>query len=204
MAQQTAEQVGKRQILVEAAVRVFSEQGFTATRVADIAERAGVGKGTVYEYFDSKEELFFAVFEWINAQVRSRVDGVLATPATAHQHLMTLFRTSAEIVVELQDLASMNLDFWAASRGSAFQDRFANACRAQYREYRSIVSGLVRRGQAEGEFRDDLDAEGLATLIVSALDGLGIQHWIDASIDPERSVESFADALCRGLCGEET
>jgi AcrR family transcriptional regulator len=203
MEQTTIEQTGKRQILVEAAAQVFAEQGFTATRVSDIAERAGVGKGTVYEYFDSKEELFFAVFEWINRQVKSRVDAVLAVPASALQHLMTLFRTSADIVVELQDLASMNLDFWAASRGSAFQDRFAAACQLQYQEYRRVVSELIRRGQADGEFRADVDAEGLATLIVSGLDGLGIQHWIDTSIDLGRSVESFADALCRGLCEGE-
>jgi AcrR family transcriptional regulator len=203
MEQQVMEQTGKRQILVKAAGRVFAEQGFTATRVSDIAVCAGVGKGTVYEYFDSKEELFFAVFEWINAQVRSRVGAVLAEPGTAHDHLLTLFRTSAEIVVELQDLASMNLDFWAASRGSAFQDQFAEACKAQYTEYRRIVGDVVRRGQADGEFRRDLDADGLATLIVSALDGLGIQHWIDDTIDPTGSVESFADALCRGLCVEE-
>jgi AcrR family transcriptional regulator len=203
MEQQTIEQTGKRQILVEAAARVFAEQGFTATRVSDIAERAGVGKGTVYEYFDSKEELFFAVFEWIDSQVRSRIDAVLAQPGTAHQHLVTLFRTAAEIVVELHDLSSMNLDFWAASRGSAFQDRFSAACKLQYGKYRTIVGDVIRRGQADGEFRADLDAGGLATLIVSALDGLGIHHWIDDSIDPTGSVEAFAEALCRGLCGEQ-
>ena len=57
----------KRPRLVEAACAVFAEKGYASTRVAEIAERAGVGKGTVYEYFSSKEELLFAVFESINA-----------------------------------------------------------------------------------------------------------------------------------------
>ena len=50
----------KRPRLVEAAAAVFAEKGYASTRVADIAVRAGVGKGTVYEYFSSKDELLFA------------------------------------------------------------------------------------------------------------------------------------------------
>ena len=63
---------------VEAACAVFAEKGYASTRVAEIAERAGVGKGTVYEYFSSKEELLFAVFEITNAEISLRMDDALA------------------------------------------------------------------------------------------------------------------------------
>ncbi|MEJ2190411.1 MAG: helix-turn-helix domain containing protein [Acidobacteriota bacterium] len=73
MASEETETRPKRQCIVEAAAVVFAEGGFTNTRVADIADRAGIGKGTVYEYFASKEELLFAVFEWIDSTVSKRL-----------------------------------------------------------------------------------------------------------------------------------
>ncbi len=48
----------KRALIIKAAVRVFSRQGFHQARVEDIAQEAGVGKGTIYEYFENKRNLF--------------------------------------------------------------------------------------------------------------------------------------------------
>jgi AcrR family transcriptional regulator len=193
---------GKRRILVESAAEVFAKQGFTATRVSDISDHAGVGKGTVYEYFSSKEELFFAVFELIKDEIRSRVDTAVTETASAKQVLNAIIRSSAEIITEHREIFSMNLDFWAASRGSAFEDRFTTACRAMYVEYRTLAAGVIRRGQEEGDFRTDIDADQVATMVVAALDGLGVQSWFDRSVDPMPASEAFADALCVGLCRE--
>jgi AcrR family transcriptional regulator len=187
---------------VESAAEVFAKQGFTATRVSDISDHAGVGKGTVYEYFSSKEELFFAVFEFIKDEIRSRVDMAVTETASAKVVLNAIIRSSAEIITEHREIFSMNLDFWAASRGSAFEDRFTTACRAMYGEYRALAAGVIRRGQDEGDFRTDIDADQVATMVVAALDGLGVQSWFDRSVDPMPASESFADALCIGLCRE--
>ncbi len=198
----TLDPPGKRSVLVGAAAEVFARQGFAATRVSDIAECAGVGKGTVYEYFSSKEELFFAVFEWMKQEIRSRVDAVVNESSNAKDILMAIFHSSAEIVTEHREIFSMNLEFWAASRGSAFEDRFSSACTAMYREYRGLTAEVIRRGQREGDFRPEIDADMVATLVVSALDGLGVQSWFDATVDPIAASQSFGEALCNGLCRE--
>ena len=49
----------KRALIIEAAAKVFARRGFASTLMAEIAIEAGIGKGTLYEYFDSKEDLFF-------------------------------------------------------------------------------------------------------------------------------------------------
>lgn len=196
------EVMGKRRLLVESAADVFAHRGFTATRVADIAAAAGVGKGTVYEYFSSKEDLFFAVFEWIDEQIRRRVDRAVTQTASPCEELRAVLAASAGIVVEYRQVFTLNLDFWAASRGSAFEPRFTEACRSVYQNYRRVVSDVIRRGQFEGDFRTDLEPENVAILIVSALDGLGVQYWFDDTIDPRAAAASFADAICTGLCVE--
>ena len=203
MSQATLEHTGKRQILVNAAAEVFARQGFAKTRVSDISQHAGVGKGTVYEYFSSKEELFFAVFEWIKNEIRSRVEAVVNDHTPARDVLTTVFRTTAEIITEHREIFSMNLEFWAASRGSAFEDRFSAACQSMYHEYRELTAEIVRRGQREREFRSDLDADRISVVIVSALDGLGVQCWFDETVDAVGAAGAFAEALCGGLCVEE-
>jgi AcrR family transcriptional regulator len=191
---------GKRRLLVEVAAQAFAEQGFAGTRVADIADRAGVAKGTVYEYFSSKEELFFAVFESINRRIWERVDRVRAAHESARDQLVALFRFGGELVVEQSDLYPIrNLDLWVTPRGSDFEEAFTDVVDSQYRDYRQLAADIIRRGQQSGEFRGDIDPDGVATLLVGALDGLGKQYWLDKSIDPGKSSEQFVLALCRGL-----
>jgi hypothetical protein len=127
---------------------------------------------------------------------------VIDESTDAKHVLLTILRSSAEIVSEHREIYSMNLDFWAASRGSAFEDRFSTACRDMYRVYRSLTAEVIRRGQREGIFRTEIDADMLATMVVSALDGLGVQSWVDDRVDPVPATESFATALFNGLCRE--
>ena len=117
----------KRPRLVTAASAVFAEKGYASTRVADIAERAGVGKGTVYEYFSSKEELLFAVFESINEEISTRVSETLSMDGSARKKLLALLRLGAEVVSEQAELQPVILDFWAASRGKDFEEQYHEA-----------------------------------------------------------------------------
>jgi hypothetical protein len=130
------------------------------------------------------------------------VDAELQSTGSATEVVLAMLQSSAEIITEHREIFSMNLDFWAASRGSAFEDRFTTACRQLYREYRTLVADVIRRGQLEGDLRTEIDAEQLATMVVSALDGLGVQCWFDADVEPVAATESFAAALLGGLCRE--
>jgi AcrR family transcriptional regulator len=193
----------KHELLLRAAATVFAHRGFTATRISDIAAEAGVGKGTVYEYFRSKDELYFSVCEWINRDIRARVDHHIAAQPGAIARLRAMIREAAAIVVEQRELYPSSLDFWAASRGTSVEHRFTETTNAQYRTYRALIADIIRDGQRSGEIRAEVDATGVATLLVSTFDGLGMQCWLDPTIDAETSAAAFADALCGGLCAGE-
>ena len=192
----------KRKHLVEAAAAVFAEQGFTSTRVADIAEHAGIGKGTVYEYFTSKEELLFAVFEWIDSRVSTRVEAVLAGEISAHEKLLYLLKLGADVVSEQVEMQPVILDFWAASRGNLLEERHREVCASSYRFFRRMITDFVHEGQRSGDFRPDIDAEALAATVVSTFDGLGVQLFFDRSLDPHRITEAFGRLLIEGLTAE--
>ena len=192
----------KRPRLVQAATEVFAEKGYASTRVADIAERAGIGKGTVYEYFTSKEELLFAVFESINMDISTRMDAALAAGGSTEEQLHKLLRLGAEVISEQVDLQPVILDFWAASRGKDFEEKYRRAVVASYTFFRNLISDFIRDGQNRGEFTTSVDAEALAITVVATVDGLGIQLFFDRSIDPHRITEAFSSLLYQGLTTE--
>jgi AcrR family transcriptional regulator len=194
----------KRSRLVEAACGVFAEKGYASTRVADIAERAEVGKGTVYEYFSSKEELLFAVFESINAGISLRMDTALAAGGSTKEQLNNLLRLGAEVISEQVELQPVLLDFWAAARGRDFEEAYRQAVVASYTFFRKIITDFIRDGQRRGEFTKTADAEALAATIVASVDGLGIQLFFDRSLDPHRITKAFGHLLYQCLTLETT
>jgi AcrR family transcriptional regulator len=197
-----SDRASKRSLLVESAARVFAEKGYAATRVADIAVRAGVGKGTVYEYFGSKEELLFAVFELLNHDITVRMRMVLGGDEPIEEQLFNLLRLGAEVVTEQVELQPVLLDFWAVSRGTGLEARHREAVIATYHVFRGMVSDFIKGGQREGAFRPDVDAEAVAATVIAAVDGLGIQTYFDPSIDARAVTESFARLLYDSLSAE--
>jgi len=193
---------GKRPRLVKAATCVFAEKGYAATRVSDIAERAGIGKGTVYEYFSSKKELLFAVFESINEEITARLNTVLDDDEPTQEQLFNLLRLGAEVISEQRELQPVVLDFWAASRGGGFEEHYREAVVASYTLYRKLIADFIRDGQLQGKFRNDVDAESLAATVVATVDGLGVQHYFDRTMDPRRITEQFAHLLFESLTTE--
>ena len=68
----------KKTLIIRAAAGVFAEKGFVKTLMAEVAAAAGIGKGTVYEYFRSKDDLFFAVYESVIQESSGTADAALA------------------------------------------------------------------------------------------------------------------------------
>jgi AcrR family transcriptional regulator len=196
---QTAARGEKRPLILRAATEVFAEQGFAAVRVADIADRAGIGKGTVYEYFSSKDELLFAVFEWMNHGIAERIRALLDEGGTTGERIRRLLDLGAEITREQVEMQAVVLDFWSASRGTKSEEPYQQACLKTFRTYRRLLSDVIREGQNAGELRSDADPDAVATMIVAAMDGLGVQIFFDREIDPKATVGDFAVVLLAGL-----
>lgn len=195
----TAARGEKRPLILRAATEVFAEDGFNSVTVAAIADRAGIGKGTVYEYFSSKDELLFAVFEWMNEGIADRIRDLLAAGGTSRERLQGLLDLGAEVTREQVEMQAVALDFWSASRGTKSEVRYNEACLATYRTYRGLVADVMRQGQSAGEIRPEVDPDAIAVMVVAAMDGLGIQIFFDRDVDPNTTVDGFADVLLAGL-----
>ena len=127
------EKIKKRYQIIEAAAQVFAKKGYSGAVVADIALVARVGKGTVYEYFDSKEDLFFAVFEWFQKKTENAAMVRLsALGGCATDRLKALNDSLMGMWDEIKDVFVLVMEFWAASSSTQMRKRFKNAFKQLY------------------------------------------------------------------------
>ena len=190
----------KKNRIIEAAARVFVQKGYTGASVADIAVNAAIGKGTVYEYFDSKEDLFFAVFEWyILSTGRQASVSISALGGSASERLMALSDSIMGMWDEIKDVFALTMEFWAASASSHMRDRFKAAFRQVYEEFRGIVSSLIREGIERGEFRPDVKPASIAAALVGTWDALFLQAWFEENFDPVNIARNFLEIVIKGL-----
>ena len=198
------QKANKREQIVEAAARVFARNGYSNAVVADIAVEANIGKGTVYAYFKSKEDLFFAVFEWFQKKTEiAATVRVSALGGGAADRLKALNDTLMGLWDEIKDVFVLVMEFWAASSSTQMRQRFKAAFKQMYDDYRRIVSALIQEGIKSGEFRSDVKPEPVAAALVGTWDALFLQAWFDDDFDPAATAKDFLDTILKGLSVEK-
>jgi TetR/AcrR family fatty acid metabolism transcriptional regulator len=104
----------KSQEILASAIGLFIEKGYQNTKIIDIAESAGVGKGTVYEYFTGKEELLLMVLENVVSKDFAKVDTLIMEKDDCYQQLLAYLRTHMGLMQKygsnLPDLAQQLLN----------------------------------------------------------------------------------------------
>lgn len=105
----------KQKQIVQAAVRVFSRKGFVRTTISDIAKEAGIGKGTFYEYFESKEAVIHQTFDTFMQELVPDFDDLLQSPLPAQEKLILMITGYSRVLEyeEKQDLLGLIFDIWA-------------------------------------------------------------------------------------------
>jgi len=178
-----------RQRLYEAAVDLIAERGYSATTVDDIAERAGVAKGTVYYNFPSKPALFEELLRHgiglLTARFREVVAGQPPREAVA-----ALIRAQLEYIQRYRAFAQLLLsEMWRTNR------EWRQTLHLLREEAIGVIAGVLRAGVDAGDFPPDLDVR----VASSALFGVGLVVAVDWLVfTPERPIAQVADSL-RGI-----
>jgi AcrR family transcriptional regulator len=187
--------------IMAAALELFVERGFAATRLEDVAARAGVSKGTVYLYFANKEDLFKAVVrEGLVSPIAEMKGFVEQFPGGSFELLRMLIHGWWEKVGATRISGIPKLLFGESGN---FPDLVRFYLAEVVEPGQAVLTAIVRRGIARGEFRD-MDPDQAAMLIAAPM--LQLMLWRNAlepqskfKIDPLRYLESHLEVLKRGL-----
>ncbi|MFJ6630273.1 TetR/AcrR family transcriptional regulator [Streptomyces sp. NPDC091376] len=183
--------------LYEAAVTLIAEQGFSATTVDEIAERAGVAKGTVYYNFKSKTELFEELLRYgvglLTASLQEAADETEARGGTKVEALDGMIRAGLLFIDRYPAFTQLYVaELWRTNR--AWQSTLMVVRQQAVAVVETVLREGVERGELSAEIDVPLTAAALVGMVlVAALDWQAFQR--------ERSIDDVHAALSRLLHG---
>jgi AcrR family transcriptional regulator len=189
----------RRVAIIEAALEEFTSQGFTATKLEDVAVRAGIGKGTIYLYFNSKEDLFEEVVRRtllpdrkLSANFVADFEGTTEELLTNHFRFMYTFMQGEKVPPLIAMVLGEISRFPQLSQ--FFYDEMISKSRA-------MLESIIARGVESGEFRKSASDLSHQILISPALLGViwNLQFKQQAPLDLAVYSEMHIDFILRAL-----
>ncbi|MCR2813175.1 TetR/AcrR family transcriptional regulator [Microbacterium sp. zg.Y1090] len=167
--------------VTRAAVDLFAQRGYANTSVQQIVEAAGVTKGAMYHYFESKDDLLFGIYDRLLTLQKGRLDEIVARGGTADEVLRAVCVDVIETSIAF--LPEGTVFFRSAHMLSAPRQQEVTRRR---RAYHDEVAALIEQGRAEGLFRTDIPVPVLIAHFFSDVHYLS--HWYSPS-GPESATQ---------------
>lgn len=193
----------RRESIIQAAIEVFSKKGFQAATISEIAKRAGVAEGSIYQYFKNKEDLFFSIpieeTKAFRTQLELHLEGIFGAFNKIRKfvwYFLYFFKMNPEygrmLMLEMRVSKSFvktdTYDFLKKSVGHVLE--------------------IIREGQEEGVIRKDTDVYILRHLVLGILEHI-VTHWLlkggkyDLLEHHQEVSQLVIDALRNPVCPKE-
>ncbi len=160
----------RRAAILEAAVQLFTEEGFYASSTRKIAARAGVSEGTLFNYFGSKNDLLLAIldgfYEELENSAREGIENIMDTRErlqfVAENHVRALVANNALMIRLIQVYLGVDLNYYTDYRKTHLHA-------LNYR-YTRVFDGIVREGMQRGYLDPELNLPALRDLFFGGLE----------------------------------
>lgn len=187
---------GKYYRIINAATKVFAKKGFFQAKVSDIAKEAQVADGTIYLYFDNKDDILISLFEeQMQVVLENMIDQIseerdavkkIERFALTHLKLIELNKNMAEIIqVELR-------------QSSKFMKEYKNE---KFMRYLNLIGDVIKEGQEKGIFKKDIIPDIAKRAFFGALDEMS-RFWVLSShkkYDIETAAKQISEYFLNGL-----
>lgn len=182
-----------RQSIMDAAIRLFGEQGYEGTSIEDLAAAANIGKGTIYGYFATKQEIFQAFCdEEIESSFRAVRESV-DPDASLLQQLVALFMFQFRFVTENREFGRHLL------REVAFPKEVSEKALEHVQRYIDALEELLERAKEKGQIRKDVDlttaTASFYMLYLGCLSAWYVGHLPDLQAAEESMTRLFQQTL---------
>ncbi|HVC59940.1 MAG TPA: helix-turn-helix domain-containing protein [Acetobacteraceae bacterium] len=189
--------------IVEAALRLFADRGFAATKLEDVAAAAGIGKGTIYLYFPTKEDLFRAV---VRQAVLPNLEAAAALLEDPGRPAADILRAIAERFLLLLDTDLTAIPKLVVAESGNFPAIARFYAEEVVLKGMALIRGVLARGVERGEFRPvDLDSAlplFSAPLLLLLLWKHSLGRHTEIQFNARTVVATHLDVLLRGLAAD--
>ncbi len=179
----------KRRTIVRTAVRLFSEQPFHKVRLDDVAAGAGIGKGTVYIYFKSKEDLYYSsVYDGFSELAKSLARQLNEHRLPFDDKIRVIIRGLVEFSVRYPQLFEMMRTVGVPDASSEWDGK--------RRELSRLVENVIREGVAAGEFTDSRPDQTSLYLLAMVR---AVMQYGASQVDGDVLTQHVASVLLNGI-----
>lgn len=183
----------RRTEIIDRSARLFAERGYHGTGVTELCEAVGMGRGTLYYYIDSKENLLSLIHDRVMEKLMAVGQEALEADAPAAERLLQFGQHLLEIVDEYPDHVTVALHEYKALSAEG-----AEAFRTSRRSAEDVVEQILRQGVDRGEFA--LEDVRLATLAWLGMHNYSYIWYRNTGPEsPERIAEVFGGLFLRGI-----
>jgi TetR/AcrR family transcriptional repressor of nem operon len=180
-----------RQEIIRKAAPIFNQKGYDGAALSDLMRATGLEKGGIYRHFSSKEALAAEAFDYawretLDARIHD-LDAI-SNSVDKLKQLVTNFVERRGIIPGGCPLLNTAID--ADDGNSVLRERARKALRG----WRSYLTAVITAGVKAGEIRAGIDANKLATLIISSLEGAIMLYRLERSEDALRAVQAHLDS----------
>ncbi|HEY2056826.1 MAG TPA: TetR/AcrR family transcriptional regulator [Amycolatopsis sp.] len=176
--------------LLQHATKLFAKKGFDRTSVQEIVEAAGVTKGAMYHYFDSKDDLLYEIYARVLREQTAQLEKVADSDAPLRARLAT---AASDVVVSSIENLDDNTIFLQSMHQLSTEKR--KAVRAERRKYHERFRRLIEEGQAGGDFRADKPADLVVDFFFGSVHHLGSWYRRGGPLGAREVGDQFADLL---------
>lgn len=191
--------------ILDVSLSLFAQKGFNGTSVADIAEKAGIGKGTIYEYFNSKQEIFINLIERWTSKANENLNEILKKIRNPEEKLKAIINWNIDWLNSLEsDISKIFLEVinqTITEGGVFFENReiMDDMCSG----IRGKIRDTILEGVSDGVFIPSIakHAEKISLNISAYLDGTGLYFLMNKpSADEHKELTShFLKGLLKSL-----
>ena len=184
----------RRRIIHEAASE-FARLGFEQANINTIAEQAGIGKGTIYLYFENKRELFLAMLRHIAQEQLSSIRGALAISGSFYERLVSLFREFVRLASQERDNFNVYMSaLYGVNRA------FKTEATKLLRDYLAVIAMVLEEARLNGEIHV-VDVEATALMLLSLTESYVLYAGVLDISEEEilRRADLVAGTLMQGI-----
>lgn len=183
----------KKEVIVEAATRLFREKGFKAASMRDLAEAVGVEAASLYNHIQSKEELLQEICFKVANDFNERCDTIEASNLTSIQKVEAMLRFHIRQMFDHYEMVIVADRDW-----KHLSDPYLSNYHSQRRIYRKRLAGIIEAGIQQKEIKP-VDAPTVVLIMLHAVNGIESWHRSKEKISAKQLEENMVLIMIEGL-----
>ncbi len=189
----------KRADIAEKAIEVFAEKGFEKATIQDIAQKAAIAKGSVYQYFETKQDILVKITHDFLGGFEELMNVISSQAGNPPEKLKSLMLMSAGEIEGMENIMKVYMEIWNVNMRGGYGD-MKKIFDEFLERMRDFLTEIIEEGVKRGFFRDDIDPRAIAVYLCASMDGIGLHYLFKRdAFNLGAVMNNFIDNLLRGI-----